>query len=111
MDRGRRPKADARNQRKGILNSAYGVGEHPVAAELPLSSAENGRASPLQEAATRPREIVTAARELFRLHVPEDRHPNQDDGDDPQNNVFAFVLFVGHKQKYTTPQSTVQVPR
>jgi hypothetical protein len=38
------------------------------------------------------------------LLVPEDRHRDQNDGDDPENDVFASVLFLclGHARKYST---------
>src|ERR1035441_4827896 len=35
---------------------------------------------------------------LPRLHVPEDRQPYEDDGDDPQNDVFTAVLFFCHRR-------------
>jgi hypothetical protein len=35
---------------------------------------------------------------LPRLHVPEDRQPHEEHGDDPQNDVFTAVLFFCHRR-------------
>jgi hypothetical protein len=45
------------------------------------------------------------------LLVPEDGHGNQDDGDDPEDDVFAAVFFVCHKRKYSITEIGVQVLR
>jgi hypothetical protein len=46
---------------------------------------------------------------LKLLLVPEDCQGNQGDRDDPQNDVFAAILFVCHKSQYSIPEITVQV--
>jgi hypothetical protein len=52
---------------------------------------------------------ITARRELPWLHVPEDRQPDQQHRDDPQNYVFALVFLFRHGKQYTTPEIAVQV--
>jgi hypothetical protein len=47
---------------------------------------------------------------LSRLHVPEDSHSHQGDGNDPQNDVFTATLFFCHAKQYTTPEIADQVP-
>ncbi len=56
------------------------------------------------------REQVLRGRKL-RLLVPEDRQRNQRYRDDPQDNVFAAVLFFCHKREYSIPQSLTQLQR
>lgn len=43
--------------------------------------------------------------------VQEDSQRNQSNGDDPENNILAALLFffVSHSRQYTTPEIAVQV--
>jgi hypothetical protein len=49
-----------------------------------------------------------AARQRL-LHIPIDRHCNEDDRNDPKNDVFATAFFLGHARQYNTSEIPVQV--
>jgi hypothetical protein len=46
---------------------------------------------------------IAAGQGFSLVLVPEDRKGDQRDGDDPQNHVFARILFFRHSFKYSTP--------